>query len=187
MKRDKSPKGAATGAAGLKKPSKTSVKVSSKESLPKPMLTSKDSYTKPKILKKLLNVQDFVKTIRRNTDLATQIDWKLLSIDQQHSKILDLSQLVINDLFAMITDSFVESKPSDIVSDFVKTFHPVVVGLPDPRETEESQVKPTEQSELMESMQKSKEDGVLRAVDRDHNGYKSFDTFGGDKAAALLT
>lgn len=63
----------------------------------------------------------------------------------------------------MITDSFVEAKASDIVNDFVKTFHPVVVGLPDPRETEENQPKPTEGSiELQESMVKSKEEaGVI--------------------------
>ena len=46
----------------------------------------------------------------------------------------------------MITESFVEAKASDIVNDFVKTFHPVIVGLPDPRETEETQPKPTEGS-----------------------------------------
>ena len=53
----------------------------------------------------------------------------------------------------MITDSFVEAKASDIVNDFVKTFHPTVVGLPDPRETEETQPKVTEGSvELKESI-----------------------------------
>ena len=72
VKRDKSPKG---GATATKKPSKTSVKVSSKESLPKPIKVSQDSYSKPKILKKLLNMQDFVKTIRSTTDLAQHIDW----------------------------------------------------------------------------------------------------------------
>ena len=64
----------------------------------------------------------------------------------------------------MITDSFVEAKASDIVNDFVKTFHPVVVGLPDPRETEENLPKPTDGSvELQDSMIKSKEEaGVIQ-------------------------
>lgn len=101
----------------------------------------------------MLNVAEFVKTIRRSTDLAHKLDWRLLTVEQQHSKILDLTQLVINDLFSMITDSFVESKASDIVNDFVKTFHPTVLGLPDPRETEETQPKVTEGSvELKESV-----------------------------------
>lgn len=87
MKRNspaRSPKGAAkTDRSGgsLKKGSKTSIKTS-KESIPKPIKTSIESYQKPKILKKLLNVQDFVKTIRRSTDLAHKIDWGLLTIDQ---------------------------------------------------------------------------------------------------------
>ena len=73
-----------------------------------------------------------------------------------------MSQLVINDLFSLITDSFVEAKASDIVNDFVKTFHPAVVGLPDPRDTEETQVKPTEGS-VEESLMKSKEEaGVIQ-------------------------
>ena len=161
MKRNspgRSPKGGKKSDS-LKKPSKTSVKTS-KESVPKPIKTSVESFQRPKILKKLLNVQDFVKTIRRSTDLAHKIDWALLTIDQQHSKILDLSQLVINDLFSMITDSFVEAKAADIVNDFVKTFHPVVVGLPDPNETEETQVKPTEGSVEEEFLQKSREDAT---------------------------
>jgi hypothetical protein len=57
----------------------------------------------------------------------------------------------------MITASFVDAKPSDIVSDFVKTFHPPVVGLPDPRETtEETQPKQTE-SDALDSVQQSKD------------------------------
>ena len=53
-----------------------------------------------------------------------------------------------------------EAKAADIVNDFVKTFHPAVVGLPDPKETEETQVKPTEGSAEMESLKKSKEDPI---------------------------
>ena len=34
---------------------------------------------------------------------------------------------------------------------------------------------------------KSKEDAGVIQDKRQHDGYKSFDTFGGDKAAALLT
>ena len=75
---------------------------------------------------------------------------------------MDLTQLVINDLFSMITDSFVEAKACDIVNDFVKTFHPTVVGLPDPREAEETQPKVTEGSiELKESIQKSNEENQV--------------------------
>ena len=57
----------------------------------------------------------------------------MLNPDQAHAKILDLSQMVINDLFAMITASFEDARVNDTVNDFVKTFYPVVLGL----ETEE--------------------------------------------------
>ena len=68
--------------ASNKKASKTNLKGSSKESLPKPIKTSVESFQKPKILKRMLNVSEFVKTIRRSTDLAHKLDWRLLTAEQ---------------------------------------------------------------------------------------------------------
>ena len=95
----------------------------------------------PRIIKQLLNLPTFLQTIRRSTDLATKLDWNLLNAEQQHAKILDLSQMVINDLFAMITSSFTDARANDTVEDFCKTFYPVMMGL----ETE-----PNEQRTLTE-------------------------------------
>ena len=76
--------------------------------------------------------------------------------------------MVINDLFAMITSSFTDARVNDTVEDFVKTFYPVVVGL----ETEENE--------------RSHYESRLN-TDQQPDGYKSFDTFGGEKAAVMLT
>ncbi len=81
-------------------------------------------------------MQMFLSTIRRSTDLAMKLDWNLLNQEQQHAKILDLSQMVINDLFALITASFTDARVNDTVEDFCKTFYPVVMGI----ETEENEL-----------------------------------------------
>ena len=78
--------------------------------------------------------------------------------------------MVINDLFAMITSSFTDARVNDTVEDFVKTFYPVVVGL----ETEEN-----ERSHYESRLQTQ--------TDQPGDAIKSFDTFGGEKAAHMLT
>lgn len=77
--------------------------------------------------------------------------------------------MVINDLFAMITASFTDARTNDTVEDFVKTFYPVVVGL----ETEENEMNRQEESRLN--------------METQPDAIKSFDTFGGEKAAVMLT
>ena len=64
------------------------------------------------------------KTLKRAIDLTKRIDWGILSTEQQHSKVIDLTQVVINDLFGMIASSYVEDDAALIVSDFQKTFYP---------------------------------------------------------------
>ena len=91
-----------------------------------------------------MTIQGFLGTIRRSTDLATKLDWNLLNPDQQHAKILDLAQMVINDLFSMITTSFTDARVNDTVEDFIKTFYPVVVGL----ETEENEMSKLAESRM---------------------------------------
>jgi len=54
----------------------------------------------------------FVKTIRRSTDLANKIDWGMLNYEQHHGKIIDLTQLVINDLFDLLALSFEKGDPA---------------------------------------------------------------------------
>ena len=69
----------------------------------------------------------------------------------------------------MITSSFTDARVNDTVEDFVKTFYPVVVGL----ETEENEMSRLAESRLN--------------LETQPDGYKSFDTFGGEKAAIMLT
>ena len=90
----------------------------------------------PKIRQELLTVVSFVKSIRRTTDLCHRIDWALLTPDQQHTKVLDLSQLVINDIFALIASCYLDLPTKSIVDDVVRTFYPNVVGEEDKREAE---------------------------------------------------
>lgn len=90
----------------------------------------------PKIRQDLLTVVSLVKVIRRTTDLCQRIDWGLLTPDQQHSKVLDLSQLVINDIFALIASCYLDLPTKSIVNDFVRTFYPNVVGEEETRENE---------------------------------------------------
>jgi len=71
----------------------------------------------------------FIKTIRKATDLANRIDWQLLGVEQHHSKVIDLSQLIINDLFILIGNSFPGGSPSTVASDFLKTFYPDLINL----------------------------------------------------------
>lgn len=63
-------------------------------------------------------MQHFVKTIRKATDIAHRVDWALLSDEQQHTRVVDLTQIVINDLFSMVAYAFTENDPALIVSDF---------------------------------------------------------------------
>ena len=83
--------------------------------------------------------------------------------------------MVINDLFTMITSSFTDARTLDTVEDFCKTFYPVLMGL----ESEEN----TPVNTL------SQFDGSRLNTENNHtgDGYKSFDTFGGEKAAVMLT
>lgn len=78
--------------------------------------------------------------------------------------------MVINDLFAMITASFTDARTNDTVEDFIKTFYPVVMGL----ETEENEM--SKMAETRSNME-TQPDQIV----------KSFDTFGGEKAAVMLT
>ena len=84
--------------------------------------------------------------------------------------------MVINDLFSMITSSFTDARVNDTVDDFVKTFYPAVMGL----ETEGD-----EQSRLESRLQTDQNQNLN--TDGAQDGYKSFDTFGGEKAAHMLT
>ena len=67
---------------------------------------------------------------------------------------MDLTQIVINDLFSMVAYAFTENDPSLIVSDFVRTFYP----------------------EGQSTTQKLPETAVNAEI---QDGFKSFDTFGG--------
>ena len=93
------------------------------------------------------------------------IDWGLLNKEKTHAKVLDLTQIVINDLFSMITSCFEDGRPSDIVTDFCKTFYPAVVGEEEPEHLDMS-VQVTQGLE-----------GEPRT---------SFGTFGGERPAELL-
>jgi len=66
----------------------------------------------------------FIKTIRKATDLAHRIDWPLLGVEQHHSKVIDLAQLIINDLFILIGSSQKSGNASEVASDFIRTFYP---------------------------------------------------------------
>ena len=76
--------------------------------------------------------------------------------------------MVINDLFALITSSFTDARTQDTVEDFCKTFYPVLMGM----ETEENELSRI---------------GSRLNTEQQPDGYKSFDTFGGEKAAVMLT
>ncbi len=81
--------------------------------------------------------------------------------------------MVINDLFTMITSSFQDARINDTVEDFCKTFYPVMMGL------EAEQPNQDTQSPIM---------NTLTTMGQEQpDGYKSFDTFGGEKAAVMLT
>ena len=64
--------------------------------------------------------------------MAQLIDWGLLNKEKTHTKVLDLTQIVINDLFSLITSCFEDGNPSEIVTDFCKTFYPKVLGEEEP-------------------------------------------------------
>ena len=70
----------------------------------------------------------------------------------------------------MITASFTDARTNDTVEDFIKTFYPVVMGL----ETEENEM--SKMAETRSNME-TQPDQIV----------KSFDTFGGEKAAVMLT
>ena len=88
---------------------------------------SKKSSSPPKNLSRktvrFLQVPEFVKTIRRATDLAHRIDWDMLTPEKHHSKVLDLSQMIINDLFEMIGSSIAEGGAAAVATDFFKSFY----------------------------------------------------------------
>ena len=68
------------GSAGVKR-SKDSLK-NSKERV-KPVRNSRGNTVRPpRIINKLLTMQNFLSTIRRSTDLATKLDWNLLNAEQ---------------------------------------------------------------------------------------------------------
>lgn len=49
-----------------------------------------------------LKVETLIRKIRKATDLAHRIDWPLLTDREHHNKVIDISQLVINDLFQFL-------------------------------------------------------------------------------------
>jgi len=72
----------------------------------------------------LLKVETLIRTIRKATDLAHRIDWPLLTEREHHTKVIDICQLVINDLFLFLGNSYAYGGKSTVVSDFLKTFYP---------------------------------------------------------------
>ena len=168
MRRNSPGKQRTSQAKGSPKRSKESLK-QSKERI-KPARNS--GPRPPRQINRLLSKQTFLSTIRRSTELALNLNWGPLQPDQEHAKVLELSQLVINDLFGMITSSFADARVGDTVEDFVKTFYPVVMGI-------------EEGSELGRVEDRIATEGQVSAGG--HDGYKSFDTFGGEKAAVMLT
>ena len=143
-------------------------KVQPKPKAPVPYISSK------RTLRESLTVNKFVKTIRKATDLAHRIDWALLSNEQHHSKVIDLTQLVINDLFGMVASAFEEDDAALIVSDFQKTFYPADGEKNMPRDVNNTDLKNSVEDGF------DKEGGGMGKIEVD-DGYKSFDTFGGEK------
>lgn len=72
----------------------------------------------------LLKVETFIRTIRKATDLAHRIDWPLLTEREHHTKVIDICQLVVNDLFLFLGNSFQYGGAQVVITDFLKTFYP---------------------------------------------------------------
>ena len=106
--------------------------------------------------------------------------------------MLDLSQLIINDLFEMIASSLDGATPTTIVQDFVKSFYPDIQGAP--KQVEKSPSKASVANSKQQSPRSSRSGAVSnkkRPADETpspvkntvsiQDGYQSFDTFGGDQ------
>ena len=72
----------------------------------------------------LLKIEQFIRTVRKSTDLAHRIDWPLLTEREHHTKVIDICQLVINDLFLFLGNSYQLGGSKSVVEDFLKTFYP---------------------------------------------------------------
>ena len=77
---------------------------------------------------------------------------------------------MINDLFGMVASAFVEDDPGLIVSDFQKTFYP-----------EGRNRDPKASTDGFANVRPDSLSGVKFEDRHMDDGYKSFDTFGGDK------
>ena len=78
----------------------------------------------PRMPTSLLKIEQFIRTIRKSTDLAHRIDWPLLTEREHHGKVIDICQLVINDLFLFLGNSYQYGGSKVVVQDFLKSFYP---------------------------------------------------------------
>ena len=80
MKRKSPPRTSLQNSKGSIKRSKESLK-NSKERVKPVRNSNRDAIRPPRIISKLMTIGEFLKTIRRSTDLATKLDWNLLNPD----------------------------------------------------------------------------------------------------------